>query len=121
MAVDRSITIYLDSGLDREKAMALEKKVSDAAAACGACVKTYTATVTVGTKADILKYQVGSGGTNTVSISVLVDAAVTRAKWWRLIKAVADALDATGATITDTYAAAYTAGSRSDSVTLTVT
>jgi len=121
MATDRSVTINVDSGLDREKAMALERKISDAAAVAGTCVKTYNDTVTAGTRADQIKFQVGSGGSNTVSISVLVDSAVTWAKWWRLVKAIVDAIAATGATITDTYAASYTGGSRSDSVTLTIT
>lgn len=119
MAVNRSITVYIDSGTNAETAMTLMRRLMSHGENAGTCVSTFGA-VTAGTRTDQVKVQVGSGGTNTLSTSLVVDSAVTEDKWLELIGRVFDACRSAG-TCTSTFAASYTEGSRSDSLKCAIT
>ena len=120
MATDRSITVLVDSGTDSEDTTKLLKKLNKNGDSAGTNVVTF-GNVSVGARTDQIQVQVGSGGTNTASVSFLVDAAVTQERWMELIADVFSSCLSADADCTLTCAAAYALGGRTDTMRCTIT
>jgi len=120
MAINRSITVLVDSGTDSELTTKLLKRLNTNGDSAGTNTVTF-GNVSVGARTDQIKVQVGSGGANTVSASILVDAAITQERWMELIADVFSSCLAADSDCTLTCAAAYAAGGRTDTMTCTIT
>jgi hypothetical protein len=121
MATDRSISIYIDSTFAAEKKQAIESRIGAACAAVGASIKTHSGSVTVGSRADNLTFVIGSGGSNSFSVSILVDSAVTHTKWATLVERILQIMVSSASLIAMTTTLAYSAGGRADRCTFVIT
>lgn len=119
MPIDRALRIRFDSDSDQEKGSKCIQRLMAVGIAAGVCVDTY-GTYTPGTGTWNLVLDVDGITSVQRSVSIEVDEAVTVAKWHMLIKKVIDAVDATGAVITETWGA-FSALDSTDSVKLTIT
>ena len=119
MATNRSITVYIDSTIDSEDVTKLLKRLNSNGDDAGTNVVTF-GNVSVGTRTDQAQVQVGTGGSNTVSVSLLVDSLISQKLWMELIAAVFSSCLAISSACTLTTAASYTAGARTDSMTCTI-
>jgi hypothetical protein len=120
-SLSRSISIYVDSTFGAENTTFLEERIRRAVRVSGTSAETNSGTVTVGTREDNLTVQIGSGGTNTTSISIVVDETVSVALWAKLVEIIVRIVRTSQSVFTMTTNDGFLEGSRSDSCRFTIT
>lgn len=121
MATNRSVTVYVDSGTDDDDAISLLKRLKRNGDDAGTNTVS-RGNVSAGTRTDDVQITIGSGGTNTLSVSFLVDSTISAGVWMQLIAdVIRTCLNYNTAWTIVFNGSGYASGSRTDTMTCTIT